>query len=341
MKVLIVEDSPTVRAWLVALLKAEGMEVVQAADGLSAVPIAAAAAPDVVLMDLNLPGQHGLQAIAQIMSTDPRPIVVLTGQLDSSEMDVAFEAVQAGALEVVHKPHTADPAARVEAGLSLGRTLRIMARVTVVRRPGRARPASTLPRRSNGLATSTLLAIGASTGGPPIVRLLLERIRPPARVPIVIAQHIGRGFEAGYARWLAETGHDVRVPSRATTLQAGQVYVSPADASFVMASPDRAILRRGPGDTPTSLLPSIDLVFESMARHHGSQATGVLLTGMGRDGARGLSAVRKAGGTTLAQDEASCAVFGMPKEAQKAGAVTELHSPEQLATILGEAFSVS
>lgn len=343
MKVLVAEDSRTVRAWLVGVLEGEGMTVVAVGDGLDAVRAAATEAPDVIVMDLQLPGLDGLEAIARIMAASPCPIVVLSGQLDGLEVDYAFEALRAGALDVVAKPRLGDPEARAEAGRRFARTLRVMARAKVIRRTRRfgspaGQPLRLSPRRGR-LDACTLLGIGASTGGPPVVRLLLERIRPPARVPILITQHIGAGFDAGYARWLGESGHDVILPAEATRLEPGRVYLAPADASLVLTGPSWVALAPQSGSGPGSIVPNVDACFESLARHRGPDAAGVLLTGMGQDGAQGLAALRAAGGATFAQDEASCVVFGMPRAARDAGAVDVLHSPEQLATSLAEAFS--
>lgn len=343
LRVLVAEDSRSARAWLVGLLEADGMTVIPAADGLEAVQVAARAAPDVAVVDLQLPGLDGIEVIARVMAASPCPIVVFSGQLGTSRMDYTFEALRAGALDVVAKPTTADPAARAEAGRGLIRTLRLMAQVVVVTRRAGRRPAPVpalrLPSAGPNLTECTLLGIGASTGGPPIVRTLLEGIRPPCRVPILVTQHIGAGFDLGYARWLGETGHPVDIPSGPTTLCPGRVYLAPAEASLVMTAPARVALDPLAPNHPGGILPSADRMFESMARHCGLGAAGILLTGMGRDGARGLKALRAAGGAPFAQDEASCVVFGMPRAAREAGAVDTLHSPRQLAALLSEAFS--
>ncbi len=339
-KVLVAEDSRTARAWLVGLLRAAGMAVVEVANGLDAVHAARLEAPSVVVMDLQLPGLDGIEAIRRIMAESPCPIVVLTGQLHREDVDVAFEALNAGALEVVAKPSTADPAERAEIGRRFVRTLRVMERVKVVRRrrsqPRTSPAALTLPAGTSDLAMCRVLGIGASTGGPPVVRLLLDRIAAPARVPILISQHIGPGFEEGFARWLSDSGHPVDVLTGPADLEPGRVYVSPASSSLVLTAPERLGLK--PGGPQTRLLPSIDATFDSLATHQGRRAAGVLLTGMGRDGARGLGSIRDAGGATFAQSEATCAVFGMPRVAHEVGAVDVLHSPDDLARDLGAGF---
>jgi len=168
------------------------------------------------------------------------------------------------------------------------------------------------------------------------VRSLLDAITPPARVPILVAQHIGVGFEAGYANWLGGDGHDVRLVAGPEGLEAGVVYVSPASASLVVTARGSIGLEQVEG---ARLLPSVDLLFGSLAAAYGERGCGVLLTGMGRDGAAGLLALRQAGAPTLAQSEASCAVFGMPRAARELGAVNELHDVEQLGRQLAAAFS--
>lgn len=339
MKALVVEDSRTTRAWLVRLLKADGIDVVEAGDGLAAIRLAAAERPDVVLMDLQLPGCSGLEAIEAIMASAPRPIVVLSGQLRKADVDLAFEALQLGALDVLAKPGRASASEQADHGARLLRVLRLMARVKVVRRRhqglARARTPVTVPTVQD-LRGVQLLAMGGSTGAPPIVHGLLERLPVPLRVPVVVIQHIGVGFEDGYARYLDGAGHPAHVVRGEEALEPGCVYVAPADASIVLLSPDRLTLDRRPPPASSGMLPSVDRTFESLAEQLGGRCAAVLLSGMGRDGARGLAALRDRGAATFAQDEASSAVFGMPRAAMELGAVDVLSVPEQLGATLAE-----
>ncbi len=343
MKVLVVDDSPTVRAVLAQLLGAAGVEVLQAGDGLEGVELARSGSPDVVLMDLHLPKLGGVEAIGRIMRWSPRPIVVLSGQLGRRDVDLTFEALEAGALEVIAKP---DGAAfrGPEFGRTLVRTLRLMARVQVVTRHHSRRVSPQLrvpppPRREiPTLQDASVLLIGASTGGPPVLFQLLSAIRSPCRVPIVVAQHIATGFDRGLATWLGSTGHDVALLDRPQALEPGVVYVGSADAGPIVRAGGLLDVEVELAPHRAQIRPNVDVLFESAAAHLGPTVCAVLLSGMGRDGARGLRAIRDAGGHTFAQDEESCVVFGMPAAALEEQAVDELHSPAALGSLLAAVF---
>lgn len=326
-KVLVAEDSRTARAWLRGLLLREGFEVVEVADGRSAVRATATERPDVVLMDLALPRLSGVEAIAEIMAACPTPIVVLSSHVDAGQVDLSFAALQAGALDTLAKPRTALSSERDAIGRTLVRRLRLMAGAKLVRRlppPGRTRRPPPSP------SSVDVMVIGASTGGPAVLYDLLLQLPPPS-VPIVIVQHIGAEFAEGFARHLAGTGQDV-VLATTGALRPGRVVVAPASGSLVFTAPGQIAIR--PGWPPKGILPSIDATLSSLAVHHGDRAGAMLLTGMGKDGATGLLAVREAGGACFAQDEVSCVVFGMPRAAFELGAVDVLHSATELGEIL-------
>ncbi len=340
MKLLLVEDSRSVVAFLEQLLRREpDIELLPpVANGRDAVVAVQRWSPQLVLMDLVLPGgMDGVDAITEIMATAPCPIVVLSGQLDTPGRDRTFESLRAGAVDVLAKPTVGGLEAVKEFRERLLRTVRVMAHARVV---GRKRlslrtPLSlpAVPPPFVGAVSEpkpcSLLVIGGSTGAPPLVYELLRALPSPAPFPVVVAQHIVRGFEPGFARWLAGTGHRTVAARGGEWLEPGAVYVSPADCDLVV--------RGGKLQTHPSrgvAVPSVDVLFESVASFYGARAVGLLLTGMGEDGARGLLAMRQAGALTVAQDGASCVVDGMPGAARAMGAASQTLTPGEMATLL-------
>jgi two-component system chemotaxis response regulator CheB len=218
------------------------------------------------------------------------------------------------------------------------RTVRVMAHARVVGRKRQSPrtaaavpPAAVPPAASGGpeARPCALVAIGGSTGAPPLVYDLLRALPAPTPFPVVVAQHIVRGFEEGFARWLAGTGQRTEVAGGGEWLTPGVVYVSPADRDLVVSG---GRLRTQPSRSVA--VPSVNALFESVADFYGSRAVGLLLTGMGEDGARGLLAMRRAGALTVAQDGASCVVDGMPGTARALGAASQILTPGEMGTLL-------
>jgi two-component system chemotaxis response regulator CheB len=241
-KLLLVEDSRSVVAFLEQLLRREpDIELLPAvSNGRDAVAAVQRWSPHLVLMDLVLPGMDGVDAIAEIMATAPCPIVVLSAQLDTPGRDRTFESLTAGAVDVLAKPLGGGVEAVREFRERLLRTVRMMAHARVV---GRRRPSTRLPTVARGPSggaaregrACALLAIGGSTGAPPLVYELLRALPAPAPFPVVVAQHIVHGFEPGFVTWLKGTGHRAEVATGGEWLEAGVVYVSPSDRDLVVS----------------------------------------------------------------------------------------------------------
>ncbi len=317
-RVLVVDDSPTMANALTALLSEDPrIEVVgRAEDGNRAVMLARLLRPDVITMDLLLPGLDGPGAIAQIMADAPARILVVSAVAEQRGVDLGFQAMSAGALELIGKPTVTSGEELRRWGRELARSVCLMAEVPVVSRRvrGTARPPNVLGARVD------IFGLAASTGGPPALAEVLSKLPTDLPVPIVIAQHITDGFTQGMVRWLsAVTPLPVRVAKEGERLEPGKVYF-PADGhDLAIESDGVARLTRTLGGA----CPSGDLLLASLARAYGSRAGGGVLTGMGEDGARGLLAIHQSGGVTFAQDEASSVVFGMPRAALELGAAAQ------------------
>lgn len=329
----------TVRRRIVALLSQEpDLTVVgEAADGKQAIELCQALRPQVITLDMMMPTLSGLAATEYIMAFCPTPIIIVSGSVNRGELFRTYEALAAGALDVLEKPR--DGESVEEWGRRLVDTVRVASRVKVITHPrGRLKAsqqeAAAAPPApaSPAAARSMLVAIGASTGGPKAIVDLLQTLPARFEVPILIVTHISDTFAAGFVDWLsAQSPIPVRAAEHDHPISVPGVLVAPADRHLVLAG-DRVQLV----DTPPrhSCRPSVDVLFESVARQRGAKAVGVLLTGMGRDGAAGLLAIRQAGGVTVAQDEASSVIFGMPGEAVRIGAARHVLPPAAIGSLL-------
>ena len=342
-RVLLVEDSATMRHMLRESLAADpDLRVVgEASDGPAAVEMCARLRPDVVTMDMMLPTMSGLVATEHIMADCPTPILVVSGA-DRRELFSTYNALAAGAVDVLEKPRGDD--SDLSWGLRLRAAVRMVSRIRVITHP-RAR----LDGRSMAPPVAThppapvaeplrLVAVGASTGGPGAITELLRTLPPGFRVPVVCVQHIAASepFAVAFSDWLAgQTGRDVRYATNG-------LPVSILCGRIVLAPPDRHLFIRdgalwlGDGPPRHSCRPAVDVLFESVAAEYGAAAAGCLLTGMGRDGAQGLLRMRERGAVTFAQDETSCVVYGMPREAAQLGAAAHVLPPGRIADRLAE-----
>ena len=341
-RVLVVEDSLTVRKYLVEVLSsAPTIEVVgQAADGRAAIELCQALRPDVVTLDMMMPVMTGLAVTEYVMAFIPTPILIVSASLSRGEAFRTFEALAAGAVDVLDKPRNGAFDRTWEARFVAA--VKLVSRIPVVTHP-RARLGLDRPRGSEPSCTPTadtqrpparshalsrphagapvLVAIGASTGGPSAVASILAGLPASFSTPIVVVVHIGDAFLAPLVEWLdGQSRHRVRIAVD------GESLPRPAERCVLVAPSDRhLVVRHGrlrlTGDPERhSCRPSIDVFFESVAAEVGPRAVGCLLTGMGKDGAAGLLAMRRTGAVTLAQDEKTSVVFGMPREALLLGA---------------------
>ena len=339
-RVLIVDDSPTLRGLIRSVLESDPeLQVVgEARHGEEAIAQCESLQPDIITMDIQMPVMDGYQAIRHIMSESPRPIVVLTSSESERQLGVSAKASELGALAVGRKPHGL-PGVDPEADKLIA-SVRAMAGVKVVgRRPWllkkEVEPPARQPRTRPTHGLVRLVAIGASTGGPPALQVVLSKLPADSPLPIMVVQHISPGFVSGLARWLNQTiSLEVQVAEANEPLRPGTVYLAPDGQHLLVKRRGLVWLKDDP--LVDGHRPSVTALFESVAQGYGSSVVGVLLTGMGSDGARGLKALRDAGGYTIAQDEDSCVVFGMPKQAIALGAAVEVLPLEQIGSRLAE-----
>ena len=293
--------------------------------------------PDVVAVDLHCPGEEGLEAIRRIMAGHPLPVVAIGENGDGGSL--SFSALEAGALTMVQRPMDEPGRQRSEQISTLAQTLKLMSEVRVVRRRPRlaAFPSMLSPVPEAELERSAtdrirLVAIGASTGGPTVLQTILLNLPASFPVPIVIVQHISTGFVASMVEWLqASTLLRLHVGRHHQPLLPGHVYFAP-DYCQMGVEPNRIVL--GPTAPERGHCPSVGYLFRSVCRHYGPDAVGVLLTGMGRDGAEELLDLRLQGAVTIAQNRESCIVYGMPGAAEEIGAAAYFLTPDKIPPLL-------
>ncbi len=336
-RVLIVDDSLTVRKRLSELLSESGEFVVvaEAHDGREAIALCMQHRPDVVTMDMALPVMSGLAATEYIMAHCPTPILIVSASFNRGDVFKTYDALAAGAVDVFEKPSGNEINDAWESALLSA--LRVVSRVRVIthRRARTVTPPIPAPERRVGIGTPALVAIGASTGGPSAVVNVLRAFPREARQPVLLVIHLSAAFASSFADWLdAQLDRPVRFAKdgEALTSIQGEIRLAPADAHMEVI--DQALrIQRGP--ERHSCRPSVDVLFESIARNGAPRTVACLLTGMGRDGAAGLLALRRAGAYTIAQDEATSVVYGMPREAAALDAADRILPLPEIGPALG------
>ncbi|MHB8122919.1 MAG: chemotaxis-specific protein-glutamate methyltransferase CheB [Desulfuromonadaceae bacterium] len=324
-RVLLVDDSRLVRDMIRSILESEpGIVVVgEAANGVEAIAKVASLQPDIVTMDIEMPIMGGLEAIEKIIARHPVPILVVTAL---TGIRTAFAAVSKGALDVIEKPDIGPENVR-----NFVKKIRTLAKVNVSAHLLTMRGqsgTSGLCRRvimANGSSRVAVVAIAASTGGPQAINTILKQLPANFPAPIVVAQHIAEGFTEGMVDWLnLATPLNVKVAEDGDQLAAGSVYVNPAEHSMVITGQGTVVL--GPGDARQVYHPSCNTLLSSLAAAYGKGVLGLIMSGMGDDGVLGMEAIRKGGGTTLAQDAGSSVIFGMNRLAVERGCIDRVLS---------------
>ena len=323
LRVLVAEDSPTARLLLVQLLSADpDITVVgQARDGSEAIEMCKTLRPDLVTMDIQMPIMDGVEATRRIMIESATPVVMVSS-LDANDVRSSMHALNAGALAVLAKPAGPGTPRFERDSRELIATIKAMAQVKLVRRWASVPPYRVAHASPTAMAPRQVAVVGlvSSTGGPNALRTVLSALPPGFAPPILVVQHIATGFAQGLAEWLSTTTKRVvRLASHGERLVDNVVFVAPDDRHLEIDR-DRLVVSASP--PVDGFRPSGTRLFSSLAAGFGPRAIGVIMTGMGRDGVAGLLEMRDAGSAVLAQDEASCDIFGMPGAALEAGAVS-------------------
>ncbi|MBZ0188975.1 MAG: chemotaxis protein CheB, partial [Candidatus Obscuribacterales bacterium] len=333
-KVMVIEDEPTRKDLLIGILHNQAeFELAEAGSAEEALRLMAKDKPDLITIGIKLNGMDALSFTRLVMQKDPVPILVVSSVEDESEMLSAFDIIEAGALAAIETPVDSNHQDYQRLANQLISTIKTMAEVKLVRRrtrlSGRAENKSlTLPKRERG--EQALVTIGASTGGPAVIQHILKGLPPDFPAPIVIAQHIAPGFLGGLVSWLvATTSYRVEIAVHRKKLEPGVAYLCPEGFQTGITSggrfdiSDKSIIN--------GVRPSVAHLFKSAGLAYGKRTLGVLLTGMGRDGARELKTIRDIGGTTVVQDRKTSIVHGMPGEAIRLGAASHVVAASDLA----------
>ena len=330
-RVLVVEDSPTMREMITHIISQDHrLEVAAAVEsGEEAFEVIDRAKPDVISLDIRLPGMNGFEFTRKIMAENPIPIVVVSASVEAEDLSISMNAMRAGALTVVEKPlGLSDPAYETFANL-LCTQLAIMSEVNVIRQrlsrfitgSEESRPAISSQHLPDLYPVDSYhaLGIGVSTGGPVALARILGNLPGDFPLPIFLVQHIAPAFLPGFVTWLGTVcPFRVMVVSKKERPEVGSIYVAPADMHLVV---DRGAVTSLHSEPVSYQRPSVTVLFQSLADVYSRHAIGLLLTGMGDDGAVGLKAIRDAGGCTIAEDESTAVVYGMPGAAVKLDAV--------------------
>lgn len=327
LRVVVIDDSRIFADALIEMLQADGdIEVVgTGCDGAEALALVESLEPDLVAMDVRMPTMSGLEAVEQIMSTRPTPIILLSSHPAHHGERAVFDALSRGALDLVSK-------AAID-GRWLRDHVRLLASIPVVYRAHRTRKPSA-PMGFNLPSGNGGVGIVASTGGPPVIADILSRLPKDYPLPIVIVQHLAAGFAPSLVTWLEDVSSlDIRIPEQGQALRGGVVYVAPDGVHLTIDARGRIAID-GTSPPRDGHRPSGTILLASMAKAWGRRAIGVVLTGMGTDGGIGLLDIRRAGGLTIAQDQLTSAVYGMPRSARELGAAEHVLAPAEIASEL-------
>jgi len=338
-KVLIVEDTLVAQKLLKGLVLSDNrfelLGIVE--NGKQAVEFVKRAEPDVISMDILMPVMDGVEACRIIMQNNPFPIVIVSSFYQSSEIEMAIKVLEAGAVAIIPRPYGPGHSKFLQTSRQYLNTLKIMSEIKVVRRKFEKnintqhtqKTAEQLNDYNSKNNSFKALAIGASAGGPEGIRTILSGLDSNFPLPVFVVQHIDNHFAEGFTTWLNTYSKIPVVNARdGEKILAGHVYLPPGDHHLKVSHNQTLSVTK---DLPNKgLRPSVDTLFKSIAEVYGKNVIAVLLSGMGRDGAVGLKSLYDLGAFTIAQDEASCLVFGMPGEAVKQGAVCKLLSPENI-----------
>ncbi|MAE18195.1 chemotaxis response regulator protein-glutamate methylesterase [Candidatus Poribacteria bacterium] len=336
-RILVVDDSQLARKFISEFLSIDPeLEIIGTAqNGQEAIELTKRLKPDLITMDISMPVMDGLLATEHIMAYQPTPILVMSNLL-KSELHLSFQAISTGAVEAVEKPDFSEGISS-KTTEKLIRTVKLVSNVKVITHLSgklkRHTSSAALDKPKTRDSECNLVAIGASTGGPKVLAQILSQLPKNFSSGIVIVQHISTGFTSGLVDWLnRECPLEVKEAKSGEQIKPGLVFVAPCENHMLVTNNGRIRLNKG---LPVSgNRPSVSILMSSIAKVYGKSCMGVILTGMGEDGATGMLDIKQAGGATVAQDENSSAIFGMPKAAIDAGAVDKILNADEIGQLL-------
>ncbi len=337
-RVLIAEDSPLIQKLLIKILSEDSVfEVVGvASSGVEAVKLSRLFKPDIISMDLMMPLMDGLEATKRIMQTNPVPVVIVSSIYKPEEIHLAVKELDSGAVAILPKPEGPGSERFIKDASKYRNMLKIMSEIRVVRRPNNIPASQEQKFKKNIIKCSPpeqteIIAIGASAGGPESLREILTNLTYPLNAPIIIVQHIDVHFVEGFSLWLQQYAKcRVKLADEGEQLLKNTIYIAPGKRHITIKKPLTVYLST-PKEGENGHIPSIDFLMESIANCYGNRAVAILLSGMGRDGAQGIYQAMLSGSYTIAQNQESCLIYGMPAEAVKIGAVCKVMPPFEIA----------
>ena len=335
-RLLIVEDSPLVSKILTKIFDCDPeLKVVGvAATGREGVKLSMKLKPDIITMDIVMPDMDGVEATKQIMAYRPTPILILTAS-HSRKKNKVFQAISFGALDVLEKINLGQDFSEDGRVDELIEKVKLLSKIKVIRhplaklqiKPKLSGPKKIIEEMPESASSGNIVVIAASTGGPQAIASILEKIPPNIPAAILVVQHIARGFTEGFVEWLSKNCPlRVKIARDNQKVEVGTVYVAPAGIHMVIRK--EGVIGLTDNAPHGHFKPSADVLFDSAAKNYGSRVTGVILTGMGKDGVSGIKMIKQSGGQTIAQDEKSCVIYGMPREAIEAGNIDKVLPPE-------------
>ncbi len=340
---LIVDDSAVARTFLnyIFSLDPDIRVVGIARSGIEALELVKRNKPNVISMDIHMPVMDGFETTRKIMETFPTPIVLVSQSMNITEVSIAYKSIEAGALACVARPVSIDHPDFEKGAKELIQTIKLMSEVKLVRRWAKKEgPTEThteaVAKKNDFVIPAnhvSLLAIGASTGGPSVILEILSGISKNIPFPVLITQHMSPGFEQGFADWLSHSsGLPVSIAMHEERPVKGHVYLAPTNFNMGVNAKGQITLSKAKANQ--HICPSIDFLFQSVSRVYGGSAVAIILSGMGSDGACGMKLLYDKGAVTIAQDEKSCVVYGMPKEAINAQAVKYVLPPTEISEFI-------
>lgn len=340
-KVLIVEDSFTIREIMKDILSSDKDIVVIGAVGTGedAIRFIEKSKPDIITMDINMPGMNGFETTRKIMETNPVPIIIVTSLFNSEDVDKTFQAMEAGAVSVIEKPKAVVGEDFDKASQNIIHMVKLMSEVKVIRRKAAYKNIKTGSlgscKANSVLPSIKIAAIGVSTGGPPVLQNIFSKLPSNIKIPILVVQHITPGFIGGLIDWLSGiTEYPIHIAAHGERALPGHIYFAPDGFHMEIRGTGKIFL--SDSEKENGLRPAVSCLFRSIARYYGKNSIGILLTGMGKDGAEELKLLRDMGAVTVAQDKETSIVYGMPGEAVKLDAATYILPPEKIAELFGK-----